>query len=37
VGLIFHDGGLDEDPTFVAAVSEDSDTADEEQQEEDEQ
>ena len=25
VGLIFHDGGLDEDPTFLAAVSEDTD------------
>ncbi len=23
VGLIFHDGGLDADPAFVAAVSED--------------
>ena len=34
VGLIFHDGGLDEDPTFQAAVSEDSDAEDEEQQEE---
>jgi len=22
VGLIFHDGGLDTDPSFVAAVSE---------------
>jgi hypothetical protein len=34
VGLIFHDGGLDEDVTFVPAVSEDSDAGDEEQQEE---
>ena len=34
VGLIFHDGGLDEDPTFVAAVSEDSDAEEEKQQEE---
>ena len=34
VGLIFHDGGLDEDPAFVAAVSEDSDAEDDEQQEE---
>jgi hypothetical protein len=24
VGLIFHDGGLDEDPNFEAAVSEDA-------------
>jgi hypothetical protein len=30
VGLIFHDGGLDEDPNFVAAVSEDEDSGDEE-------
>ncbi len=34
VGLIFHDGGLDEDPAFVATVSEDSDGEDDEQQEE---
>ena len=31
VGLIFYDGGLDEDPTFVAAVSEDTDTGEEEE------
>src|SRR5262249_11034376 len=29
VGLIFHDGGLDEDPNFVAAVSEDTDSEEE--------
>lgn len=28
VGLIFHDGGLDADPTFVAAVSEDAESED---------
>jgi hypothetical protein len=32
VGLIFHDGGLDEDPTFMAAVSEDTDDSGEEDQ-----
>jgi hypothetical protein len=31
VGLIFHDGGLDEDPDFVAALSEDSDSGQEEE------
>jgi hypothetical protein len=31
VGLIFHDGGLDEDPNFVAAVSEDTDSEEQEQ------
>jgi hypothetical protein len=31
VGLIFHDGGLDEDADFVAAVSEDSDSGEEEE------
>jgi hypothetical protein len=31
VGLIFHDGGLDADPGFVAAVSEDGEEADEEE------
>ena len=31
VGLIFHDGGLDEDPKFVAAVSEDTDGGEEEE------
>jgi hypothetical protein len=31
VGLIFHDGGLDEDQSFVAAVSEDTDSDEEEQ------
>jgi hypothetical protein len=30
VGLIFHDGGLDEDPTFVAPASEDTDSDEEE-------
>src|SRR5262249_45435328 len=30
VGLIFHDGGLDEDPNFEVAVSEDSDSDSEE-------
>ena len=30
VGLIFHDGGLDADPTFVAAVAEDVEGDDEE-------
>jgi hypothetical protein len=32
VGLIFHDGGLDDDPGFVAAVSEDADGGDEEEE-----
>jgi hypothetical protein len=31
VGLIFHDGGLDEDPTYLAPVSEDTDSDEEEQ------
>jgi Helicase conserved C-terminal domain len=31
VGLIFHDGGLDEDPTYVAPVSEDTDSDEEDQ------
>jgi hypothetical protein len=30
VGLIFHDGGLDEDPAFEVAVSEDNETDEEE-------
>jgi hypothetical protein len=29
VGLIFHDGGLDADPTFVTAVGEDTEASDE--------
>ena len=29
VGLIFHDGGLDADPNFVAAVAEDAEGGDE--------
>ncbi|MGO9918527.1 MAG: helicase-related protein [Isosphaeraceae bacterium] len=32
VGLIFHDGGLDTDPSFVAAVSEDTEEGDEEEE-----
>jgi len=31
VGLIFHDGGLDADPHFVAAVGEDAEGDDEEE------
>jgi hypothetical protein len=31
VGLIFHDGGLDEDPTYHAPVSEDTDSEEEDQ------
>jgi hypothetical protein len=31
VGLIFHDGGMDDDPNFMAAVSEDTDSDEEEQ------
>jgi hypothetical protein len=31
VGLIFHDGGLDADPSFVAAVSEDTEGGEEEE------
>lgn len=31
IGLIFHDGGLDEDPEFLAPVSEDTDGDEEEQ------
>jgi len=31
VGLIFHDGGLDADPSFVAAVGEDTEGGDEEE------
>ena len=31
VGLIFHDGGLDADPSFVTAVSEDDEGGDEEE------
>lgn len=33
VGLIFHDGGLDEDPDFEAPVSEDSDETDSDEEE----
>jgi hypothetical protein len=32
VGLIFHDGGLDADPNFVAAVAEDAEGDDDEQE-----
>ena len=32
VGLIFHDGGLDADPNFVAAVAEDTEGDDEEEE-----
>jgi hypothetical protein len=34
VGLIFHDGGLDADPGFLATMSEDTEGADEEEEEE---
>lgn len=33
VGLVFHDGGLDEDPTFVPVVSEDTDTGTDDEEE----
>jgi len=32
VGLIFHDGGLDTDPSFVTAVSEDTEENDDEEE-----
>jgi len=32
VGLIFHDGGLDTDPGFVAAVGEDTEEGDDEEE-----
>ncbi|HEY6331057.1 MAG TPA: helicase-related protein, partial [Blastocatellia bacterium] len=32
VGLIFHDGGLDEDPAFISAVSDDSGAEEEEEE-----
>jgi hypothetical protein len=32
VGLIFHDGGLDADASFVTAVSEDTDAGEEDEE-----